>query len=171
MIVTSSTDIAKRSRLLRNYGQRENYDSEILGDNSRLDELQAAILQIKLKRLDATNRRRREIAGLYREAFKGLQLKMQKETGRSNYHLFVVSTPHRNAVQAHLAANDIPTAVHYPIPLPRQKAFAELHSTRSHCPNADEFCSRVLSLPMHASLAAHQIDRVVTELQAAYARL
>ena len=171
MIVTSSTDLAKRSRLLRNYGQRENYDSEILGDNSRLDELQAAILQVKLKRLDAWNRKRREIAGIYREAFKDLQLKVQKETGRSNYHLFVVSSPHRTAVQAHLAANDIPTAVHYPIPLPRQKAFAEFHSARSHCPNADEFCSRVLSLPIHASLAGHEVERNVSEVRAVHARL
>jgi dTDP-3-amino-3,4,6-trideoxy-alpha-D-glucose transaminase len=171
MIVTSSNEIAKRSRLLRNYGQRENYNSETLGDNSRLDELQAAILQIKLKRLDVWNRRRREIAGIYREGLAGLPLKMQKETGRSNYHLFVVATAHRDALQAHLAANGIPTAIHYPIPLPRQQAFAELRNTRSHCPNADEFCSRVLSLPMHASLAAHEIDRVVTEVRAAYARL
>jgi dTDP-3-amino-3,4,6-trideoxy-alpha-D-glucose transaminase len=170
MIVTSTTDIAKRSRLLRNYGQRENYNSETLGDNSRLDELQAAILQVKLKRLDAWNRRRREIAGIYREGLAGLPMKMQKETGRSNYHLFVVATGHRDALQTHLAANDIPTAIHYPIPLPRQKAFAELRSTRSHCPNADEFCSRVLSLPMHPSLAAHEIDRVVTEVRAAHAR-
>jgi dTDP-4-amino-4,6-dideoxygalactose transaminase len=170
MIVTSSNEIAKRSRLLRNYGQRENYNSETLGDNSRLDELQAAILQIKLKRLDVWNRRRREIAGIYREGLAGLPLKMQKETGRSNYHLFVVATAHRDALQAHLAANDIPTAIHYPIPLPRQQAFAELRGTRSHCPNADEFCSRVVSLPMHASLAAHEIDRVVTEVRAAFAR-
>lgn len=171
MLVTSNTDIAKRARLLRNYGQRENYDSEMLGDNSRLDELQAAILHVKLKRLDASNRRRREIAGLYRDAFKELPLKMQKETGRSNYHLFVVSTAHRNTVQARLAQHDIPTAIHYPIPLPRQKAFAELRSARSYCPNADEFCSRVLSLPMHPSLAAYEIDRVISEVRSACKQL
>lgn len=171
MIVTSDAGIAKRSRLLRNYGQRENYSSEILGDNSRLDEIHAAVLQVKLKRLDGWNRRRREIAETYREAFTGLPLKMQKETGRSNYHLFVVTTAHRDLLQAHLAAHEIPTAIHYPTPLPRQKAFADLHSTRSHCPHADEFCSRVLSLPMHPSLSAHEIGRVVSEVRSAFAGL
>ena len=171
MLVTSNADVTRQARLIRNYGQRENYFSEIPGDNSRLDELQAAILRVKLKHLDTWNTRRRNIARIYREGFAELPLKMQKETGRSNYHLFVVATAHRDALQSHLAANDIPTAVHYPVPLPRQKAFAELRNARSgHCPHADEFCAHVLSLPMHPSLAPHDVDRIVSEVREAHAR-
>jgi dTDP-4-amino-4,6-dideoxygalactose transaminase len=171
MIVTSNNEIARQARSIRNYGQRENYSSEIPGDNSRLDELQAAILRVKLKQLDSWNSRRRNIAAMYREGLSGLPIRMQKETGRSNYHLFVIVTPHRDALQAHLAANDIPTAIHYPIPLHRQKAFAEMRTARSgRCLHAEEFCTRVLSLPMHPSLASHEVDRVISEIRSAHAR-
>ena len=170
MIVTSNAEIVRLSRLIRNYGRKENYSSEIPGDNSRLDELHAAILRVKLQRLDEWNRRRRGIAAIYREAFADLPLTMQKETGRSNYHLFVVVTAERDVLRQRLAAHDIPVAIHYPISLPRQKAFAELRTGRSRqCPNAEEFCSRVLSLPMHPFLAAHEVERVVSAVRAAYA--
>jgi dTDP-4-amino-4,6-dideoxygalactose transaminase len=171
MVVTSNNEIARQARLMRNYGQRENYSSEILGDNSRLDELQAAILRLKLKHLDAWNTRRRHFASMYHEGLSGLPLKMQKETGRSNYHLFVIVTPHRDEVQAHLAANDIPTAIHYPFALPRQKAFADFRTSRSgRCPHADEFCGRVLSLPMHPALTSQEVERVIEEIRSAHAR-
>jgi dTDP-4-amino-4,6-dideoxygalactose transaminase len=167
MIVTSNAEVARLSRLLRNYGQRENYASEIPGDNSRLDELHAAILRVKLKRLDSSNRRRREIATDYRTAFAELPFAMQKETGRSNYHLFVVVTSEREALRQHLWDHDVPTAIHYPTPLHRQKAFESLRlsSRSSHCPNAEQICARVLSLPMHAYLAPHDVDRVISAVR------
>lgn len=170
MIVTSSPEIVGRARLIRNYGQRENYSAEIPGDNSRLDELHAAMLRVKLKRLDAGNRKRREIAGIYAEAFAGLPVTMQKTTGKSNYHLFVIAVSDRDALQQHLAAEDIPTAVHYPIPLHRQRAFEEFQSGRSgRCPNAEHLCARVLSLPMHPRLAAHEVDRVIAAVRSFFA--
>jgi dTDP-3-amino-3,4,6-trideoxy-alpha-D-glucose transaminase len=169
MIVTSDRAIAERAHLLRNYGQRENYSSEILGDNSRLDELHAAILRVKLKKLDAWNNRRREIAEVYRKAFADLPLTLQRERGRSNYHLFVVATPERDALRQHLLAEDIPTAIHYPIPLPRQKAFAELRTRPAACPRADRLCSQVLSLPIHPSLADHEVARVIDALRKFFA--
>jgi dTDP-4-amino-4,6-dideoxygalactose transaminase len=159
MIVTSDSEIVRRSRLLRNYGQRENYSSEILGQNSRLDELHAAILRVKLRTLDDWNRRRRQIAARYREAFADLPLGLQAESGSSNYHLFVVTTPQRDKLRAHLASSDIPALVHYPIPLHRQKAFSEF--TPARCPNADMLCSRVLSLPIHAFLSEGDVERVI----------
>jgi dTDP-4-amino-4,6-dideoxygalactose transaminase len=167
MIVTSNTDVARLSRLLRNYGQRENYAAEILGDNSRLDELHAAILRVKLKRLDSSNRRRREIAASYRAAFAEIPLAMQKETGKSNYHLFVVATSEREALRQHLLSHDVPTAVHYPTPLHRQKAFESLRQSArsSHCLHAEQLCARVLSLPMHAHLAPHDVDRVISAVR------
>ncbi len=164
MIVTSDTRIAEQSRLLRNYGQHETYSSEILGQNSRLDELHAAILQIKLRKLDEWNRRRRAIAAEYRRAFQQLPLGLQAETGSSNYHLFVVTTPDRDRLRLHLASENIPTLVHYPLPLHRQKAFAEFGPVR--CPNADLLCSRVMSLPIHAFMTPVEIERVIAAVRA-----
>ncbi|HEY2383278.1 MAG TPA: DegT/DnrJ/EryC1/StrS family aminotransferase [Terriglobia bacterium] len=159
MIVTSDAKVANECRLLRNYGQQENYSSEILGQNSRLDELHAAILRVKLRKLEDWNNRRRAVAAKYRAALAGLPLAMQAETGSSNCHLFVVTTASRDKLRAHLAELKIPTLVHYPIPLHRQKAFAEFNP--AHCPNADLLCSRVLSLPMHAFLTEGEIERVI----------
>jgi len=159
MIVTSSESVADRSKLLRNYGQRENYASEIPGDNSRLDEIHAAILRLKLKNLDSWNRRRRAIAEMYRQGLRELPLGLQAETGQSNYHLFVVTTPQRDALRRFLAEREIPTIVHYPIPLPRQKAFEEF--APAECPNADRLCARVLSLPMHPSLKDFEVEAVI----------
>ena len=159
MIVTSELAIAEQARLLRNYGQPESYSANIIGQNSRLDEIQAAILRVKLKRLDEGIRRRREAAAAYRKAFRKLPLAMQAETGTSNYHLFVVSAPNRDKLRAHLGSLDIPTLIHYPIPLPRQKAFAEFNPAR--CPNADAVCSRIVSLPMHGHLSDGEVQRVI----------
>jgi dTDP-3-amino-3,4,6-trideoxy-alpha-D-glucose transaminase len=157
--------------MIRNYGNREHYVSEIPGDNSRLDELHASILRVKFKRLDAWNRRRREIAAEYRAAFAEMPFVMQKETGRSNYHLFVIATPHRDALRQHLSAQDIPTAIHYPVPLHRQKAFESVRTSRSRpCLNAEQLCGRVLSLPMHAHLASHEVERVIEEVRGFFSR-
>ncbi len=169
MIVTSDPRLAKQCRLLRNYGQRENYSSEILGQNSRLDDLHAAILRVKLRKLDDWNSRRRRAAKKYRAAFGELPLGMQAETGTSNWHLFVVTTPDRDKLRAHLSDLDIPTLVHYPIPLHRQKAFSEFSPAR--CPNADLLCSRVLSLPMHAFLTDGEIDRVIEGVQSFFGKM
>jgi dTDP-3-amino-3,4,6-trideoxy-alpha-D-glucose transaminase len=159
MIVTSDHAIANECRLTRNYGQRENYSSETFGGNSRLDELHAAILRVKLRRLDHWNSRRRAIARKYRAAFGDLPIGLQAETGSSNYHLFVITSPQRDQLRVHLQEMEIPTLVHYPQPLHRQKAFAGFQP--GHCPNADVFCSRVLSLPMHAFLTDVEVDRVI----------
>jgi dTDP-4-amino-4,6-dideoxygalactose transaminase len=159
MVVTSDSNIAKQSRLLRDYGQRENYAADILGQNSRLDEIHAAVLQVKLRKLEQWNSLRRAAAAKYRAAFRELPVGLQAETGSSNYHLFVITTPQRDKLRAHLAELNIPTLVHYPIPLHRQKAFAEFSPAR--CPNADLLCSRVLSLPMHAFLSDGETNRVI----------
>jgi dTDP-4-amino-4,6-dideoxygalactose transaminase len=163
MIITSDSSVAKQSRMLRNYGQRENYASDGLGQNSRLDEIHAAILRVKLRKLEDWNNRRRAIAAKYRAAFGELPLGLQAETGSSNCHLFVVTTPQRDKLREHLSDLKIPTLVHYPIPLHRQRAFAELSPAR--CPNADQVCSRVLSLPMHAFLSDGEVERVIDGVQ------
>jgi len=167
LIATSDSAIASAARLLRNYGQHENYNSEILGENSRLDELHAAILRVKLRRLDQWNNRRRTVAKRYREAFRELPIGLQAETGSSNCHLFVITSPQRDKLRVHLVDLNIPTLIHYPHPLHRQKAFAEFEPAR--CPNADVICSRVLSLPMHGFLTDREVDRVIDGVQAFFA--
>ena len=159
IIVTSDSGVAERARLLRNYGQTENYSSKVIGQNSRLDELHAAILRAQLRKLDEWNARRRKIASVYREQFKDLPVGLQMETGKSNYHLFVVTTANRDRLRAHLAELNVPSLIHYPFPLHRQKAFEEFGP--APCPNADLFCSRVLSLPIHAHLSDVDVGRVV----------
>src|SRR5689334_16462316 len=100
MILTSDSGIATKARLLRNYGQRENYASEVLGENSRLDDIHAAILRVKLRRLDEWNNRRRRVAAKYREAFRNLSVGLQAETGTSNCHLSVVTSAQRDKLRA-----------------------------------------------------------------------
>jgi dTDP-4-amino-4,6-dideoxygalactose transaminase len=163
MLVTSERSIAERARMLRQYGQRDGQSSEILGDNSRLDEIQAAVLRVKLKKLEGWNRRRRAIAETYREALRELPIGVQAQNGKSNYHLFVVTTPMRDALRRHLASEEIPTLIHYAVPLPRHQAFAEFSPAR--CPNADQLCERVLSLPMHPGLADHDVERVIAGIR------
>jgi dTDP-3-amino-3,4,6-trideoxy-alpha-D-glucose transaminase len=167
MVVTSDAAVAAQVRLLRNYGQRESYASLIVGGNSRLEDLHAAILRVKLRRLDQWNSRRRAIAARYRKAFHDLPVGLQAETGSSNYHLFVITSPQRDKLRAHLDELGIPTLVHYPLPLHRQKAFAEFQPGR--CPNADVLCARVLSLPMHAFLSDGEAERVIEGVRTFFA--
>jgi dTDP-4-amino-4,6-dideoxygalactose transaminase len=166
MLVTSDSAVAEKARLLRNYGQHENYYCEMVGHNSRLDEIHAAILRVALRRLNDWNRRRREIAVVYREQLKNLPVTMQAETGTSNYHIFAIRVAERDRLRAHLAEAGIPTLVHYPQPLHRQKAFAEFNPAR--CPNADLLCSHVLSLPMHAFLTDGEAARVIDGVRSFY---
>ena len=162
MLVTSDSAVAEKARLLRNYGQRENYYCEMVGHNSRLDEIHAAILRVALRQLNDWNRRRRDIAVVYREELKNLPITMQAETGTSNYHIFAITVAERDKLRAYLAEAGVPTLVHYPLPLHRQKAFAEFNPAR--CPNADVLCSRVLSLPIHAFLSQADVERVIEEV-------
>ena len=168
MLVTSDTALAERARLLRNYGERGKYASDTLGQNSRLDEIHAAILRIKLRELDQWNRRRRQIASAYRQAFENVPVQLQAETGTSNYHLFVIATERRDKLRAHLSALDIPALVHYPVPLHRQKAFADARPSR--CPNAELLCARVLSLPIHAFMSDGEVERVIDGVKSFFRR-
>jgi dTDP-4-amino-4,6-dideoxygalactose transaminase len=145
MLITREPAIADRARLLRNYGQRETYSSETLGRNSRLDDLHAAILRVKLRCLDEWNGRRRLVAAQYRKAFADLPVTLQADTGEGNGHLFVLCTPERDRLRKHLSASGIPTLVHYPIPLPRQKAFAQFDPASARVSSA---CPYTHSCPM-----------------------
>lgn len=165
-VVTNDAALAARIRALRNYGSEEKYRHDEPGFNSRLDELQAAFLRVKLRRLDEWNRRRGELAGLYMERLKDVDIGLPQVPAWADpaWHLFVVRTPRRDALQRHLAQAGIGTVVHYPLPPHRQKACSAL-SDSWNLPQAEQLSSEVLSLPMGSTLAPDQLVRVVSAVR------
>ena len=162
-IVTNDAELAQRVRVLRNYGSSVKYHNEFKGHNSRLDELQAAFLRAKLKGLDAANVRRREIAARYLDglAGAGLELPFVPEWAEPVWHLFVVRSQARQALQAALGERRIGTMIHYPIPPHRQPAYAELALGDGSFPIAEAIHREVLSLPMWPQMRAEQLERVI----------
>lgn len=150
-VVTGDAQLAERVRRLRNGGQTDRYHHVEAGVNSRLDELQAAVLRARLPYLAEWTARRRELAARYRDALAGGPATPLPVVDAGHvFHLFVVQTERRDALQAHLAARGVETLVHYPISLPRQPAFA--HVAPAPCPVADAACRRILSLPLYPAL-------------------
>jgi dTDP-3-amino-3,4,6-trideoxy-alpha-D-glucose transaminase len=149
-VTTSDPETARRLRSLRNYGSTEKYRHDEVGWNSRLDEVQAAVLSVKLRRLDEHNTRRAAVARRYDDGLAelGLTLPEQAEGATPVWHLYVVRTPHRDRLRDHLAARGVETGVHYPIPAHRQAAFAGTALADLHLPVADLLAREVLSLPM-----------------------
>jgi dTDP-3-amino-3,4,6-trideoxy-alpha-D-glucose transaminase len=150
-------------RSLRNYGSTEKYVHDEIGWNSRLDELQAALLSVKLRHLAGHNARRREVAARYDAALDGSPLvrPVAPAWGTSVWHLYVVRTPHRDALREHLGARGIGTGIHYPVPPHRQPAFAGSPLARLHLPAADLIAQESLSLPMGPHLTEDQQERVI----------
>ena len=163
-VVTKDPELANRIRKIRNYGQAEKYDHVELGWNSRLDSMQAIVLQEKLKLLDDWNQRRRKVADYYRKGLSGLPLDLLKEDSDNEavHHLFVVMTDSRDELQASLAQEGIPTGIHYPVPIHRHKAFAQEAFVQGQRFHASEKASeRLLSLPMHPHLTDSEISRIL----------
>ena len=157
-VVTNDAAVAERVRRLRNGGQADRYHHVDQGINSRLDEVQAAVLRARLPHLRRWTARRRALAALYRQQLPGgLVLPAELDSGHV-YHLFPVRTPHRDALQAHLAAAGIGTLVHYPVSLPEQPAFASLRPPPA--PVAARAGRELLSLPLHPALADADAARV-----------
>ncbi len=154
---TGDTALAARIRRLRNGGQTDRYHHQERGINSRLDELQAAILRARLPLLPVWTARRRALAAEYHRALLGAAVAMLPRGDGDVYHLFVVRSTVRDALQAHLAAAGVETLIHYPVPIPRQPAF---EGAIACCPVADRVCSEILSLPLHPHLAGADVERV-----------
>jgi len=149
-ITTNRVDLADKVRVLRNYGSRAKYVNELQGINSRLDPIQAAVLRVKLKHLNDWTDRRRIIAAFYGEGLKdsGLILPFVPDWADPAWHLFVVLSPNRNALQHSLGLNGIGTLIHYPIPPHLQKAYAGLLMTTASFPIACRMANEILSLPI-----------------------
>ena len=159
-LTTNDHALAERARRLRNGGQTDRYHHAELGVNSRLDEMQAAILRARLTFLAGWTGRRRQLAQRYREGLAGVDaITVPPELDPGHvYHLFPVLSPARDALQAHLADAGVETLIHYPVPIPRQPALAS-HQP-AECPVAERVCAEVFSLPLYPSLDPTAIGRV-----------
>ncbi len=163
-VTTNDPALAAGVRVYRDHGSRVRYRHEVIGHNSRLDELQAAILRVKLRHLDSWNERRRRHAWTLNQALTGASLTLPPLGGDGTYdvfHLYVVRHPQRDALRAFLAARGIGTGIHYPIPIHLQPAYAWLGCGPGSFPVAEHWAAECLSLPMYAELTEQQIERVV----------
>jgi dTDP-4-amino-4,6-dideoxygalactose transaminase len=162
-IATPDPALADRLRHLRNYGSKVRYQNEFLGLNSRLEELQAAFLRVKLPHLAAWNARRAALAGRYLAQLRGvgdLTLPFVPEWAKPVWHLFVIRTARRDALQAHLTAQGIGTQIHYPIPPHLSGAYRHAGWKRGDFPLAEQYANEVLSLPIGPHHTLEQIDIV-----------
>ncbi|HSZ73107.1 MAG TPA: DegT/DnrJ/EryC1/StrS family aminotransferase [Cytophagaceae bacterium] len=163
-ITTDDDELAVKVRMLRNYGSKVKYHNEVLGYNSRLDEIQAAVLSVKLKYLDRWNQERKQIAAWYKEYLQDrkditLPVYADAKDKTHTYHLYVVQTPNRDELSTYLKANGIGSLIHYPIPPYRQKAY--VHSfEQQHYPLTDKLSSQILSLPMSPGMDREQVKQV-----------
>ena len=160
-VVTRDPDLAARLRRLRNYGESSRYHHETIGYNSRLDEIQAAILRVKLPRLDEWNECRRRVATGYLARLEDRFSPPHAKPGCvPNYHLFVIQSDERDGLREHLRAQGIETHLHYPIPCHRQPALREIEYRCGDLTVTESVAQRVLSLPMFPSLTLEEIDYV-----------
>jgi dTDP-4-amino-4,6-dideoxygalactose transaminase len=169
IVTTSDAGLAERLRALRQYGWRQRYVSDEAGVNSRLDELQAAILRVKLAGLAADNARRGAIAARYDAALAGTPFAppVRRAGAAHVFHQYVIHTAGREAVQARLRAAGIGTNIHYPVPVHRQPAYAgRLALGPAACREAERAAATVLSLPMFPELGEEAVERVCTALAA-----
>ncbi len=164
-IVTNDRALADRLKRLRNGGQSDRYHHQEPGINSRLDDLQAAVLRARLPRLRGWTERRRALAARYRSKLAGAVVQPLPERDPGHvYHLLVVTTDDREALQADLAAKGIETLIHYPVPIPRQPALAAEHP--ADCPVAARLCDAILSLPLHPALRDDEVDEIAAAVRA-----
>lgn len=167
-VTTNDAELAKKIRVLGNYGSQVKYHNEVKGYNSRLDELQAALMRAKLKTLDEWNGRRKTIAAQYLREMAGcnLVLPFVPEWADPVWHLFVVRTQTRAALQANLLQQGVSTMIHYPIPPHLQPAYAELNYKQGDFPIAEVIHREVLSLPIGPHLDAHNAAALIAAVQA-----
>ncbi|MDD5192578.1 MAG: DegT/DnrJ/EryC1/StrS family aminotransferase [Candidatus Nanoarchaeia archaeon] len=168
-VVTDDDEIAMKIRMLRNHGQDKKYCYEYLGYNYRMTEIQAAVLNIKLKYLEKWNEQRRENADLYNKYLKGiLKTPKEEEYSKHIYHIYAVKAPEREKLVEHLNSRGIDTAIHYPIPLHLQKAYKHLLLNEGDYPVAEKCSNEILCLPIFPELTEDQIKKVVESVKEFY---
>jgi dTDP-4-amino-4,6-dideoxygalactose transaminase len=161
MVSTDDAEIARTVKLLGTHGQVKKNEHAFYGGNSRLDELHAAMLRVKLRRLDERNARRADIAAYYTDRIRGRAVTPPVDPRRTHvYHQYVMRTQRRDALQHHLAELDVETGIHYPQPIHRQRAWLERFGEYPSLPRAEQVAREVLSLPVHADLTDAEVERV-----------
>jgi len=169
-VTTNDDEYARIVRKLREHGQNDKYSHELVGFNSRLDELQAAVLRCKLKLLDQWNRKRRKIARFYNEALKGLPVVIPEEAEGvfHVYHLYVIRSDDRNELLEHLKKNGIGCGMHYPVPIHLQEAMRGNGYKKGDLPETERIADEILSLPMYPHLNEEDAGRVVETIRDFY---
>lgn len=167
-VVTNNSELARRVRMLRDHGQARKYHHTFVGWNSRMDGIQAAVLRVKLKRLEEWNAARRRNAAFYNDLLageEGVATPVEAPYARHVYHLYAPRVPHRDRLIAALAEEGIECGIHYPVPLHLQEAYRPLNHRRGDFPEAERLAEEVLSLPMYPELTLSRIERVAESLK------
>lgn len=168
MVTTDDPELAESVRSLRAHGERTRYLHERVGLNERLDALQAAVLRLKLRRLDAWNDRRREVAARYREGLAGADLLLPADSPADDhhvYHHFVIRVADRDGVRERLAGDGIGTGVHYPVALHLQPSMADRGYRPGDLPVSERLSDQIVSLPMYPHLTDDEVDRVIAAVR------
>ena len=162
MVTTSQPDLAERARLLREYGWQQRYVSDIPGMNSRLDELQAAVLRVKLRYLEEENHRRRTLAKTYEKTLSSTSLKLPACVPEANhvYHQYAVRSDYRDSLRTFLSENGIDTLVHYPVPIHQQPAYQGRLRCADVMVNSEGVAKEILSLPIYPELTNEEVQRI-----------
>lgn len=164
-VTTDDPERAETIRRLRDWGQSGKYRHVLKGFNYRMDELQAAVLRVKLERLDGWNAERREIARAYRRALEDLPLALPEDVDGHVYHLFAARAKGRDELRRALESAGVETGVHYPVPLHRVPAFAEFGYVEKRFPAAEAVADEEISLPLYPGLSAEEVDTVRRALE------
>jgi UDP-2-acetamido-2-deoxy-ribo-hexuluronate aminotransferase len=165
-LYTQDADLAKKIKMIANHGQEQKYVHDVVGCNSRLDTIQAAVLRIKLRQLDNYIDARREVAAAYDAAFAqipGVEIPFRAHDSKHVFHQYTLklSGHNREALQAHLQAADIPSMIYYPIPAHRQKMFAAFDLQNLQLPLTEQLCGQVISLPIHTEMDEQQLSYII----------
>jgi len=170
-VTTNNAELARQANVLRNYGSQQKYYNEVIGYNMRLDECQAVFLSVKLRYLDGWTRERQVIASLYNKYLQGINnLVLPKILSGAThvYHLYVVRTSRRDALQTHLNRHGIGTLIHYPVPPHAQEAYKSLGYSKGSFPIAEEIASTCLSLPLWPGMQEEHVAYVAEQIHKFY---
>ena len=169
-LCTNNDELAKKIKMIANHGQQQKYVHEVIGCNSRLDTIQAAILEVKLRQLDNYIDARREVAERYDEAFAsipGVRIPFRADDSKHVFHQYtlILEDASRAALQEALTANDIPSMIYYPIPAHKQQMFAAFGSSNTELPTTDWLTDRVISLPIHTEMDEEQVEFIINTVK------
>ena len=169
-VVTNNQEIAEKIGILRNHGQSKRYYHDVVGFNYRMEGIQGAVLNIKLKYLDEWNEKRRKAASLYNKFLKDTELVLpyESEYTKSIYHLYVVLSSKRDRIAQHLQQNGIATGLHYPVPVHLQKAYSNLIYKEGDFPFAEKNARECLSLPIFPEISKDDITYVSDKIKEFY---